>query len=349
MQPSSSRATIPLRMFADETAREVTDREVDLLRAENRRVMERVNIRRRRGWMFMALLLLTLAVTITLALLELTSSHWFFSEQTQFTEMTTLLVLFTLATPLSGYLALRLERQRQRVREGRTRHREIMHRLAKLDGLPGEGLRRRRRRRSRRWFWNIVDPPSFTRPRLELLGTEELLEAASKLGASFIEGRHMRTVAYMHASIMGGLTLGIVTVLTLSGPAHLASFVGGHPWGETVGSDPLLDWLSLTVVTVLVGGVGLHHVSVLLRRARRHQERLAAIERALSDACVMARNGRKEVSQHLPHLGLVPYEARMSGCGIRATQDSDPNRSIRLSFGGGVANPSPFTISSARI
>ena len=349
MRPSSLRVTVPPPMFAHETAREVTNHEVDLLRAENRRVMERIHVRKRRGWMFLALLLLTLAVTIAIALLELTSSYWFFSQQTQGTALVTLLVLLTLATPLAGYLALRLERQVQRVREGRARHREIVHRLARLDGQPGEGLRRRRRRRSRRWLWNIADPPSFTRPRLESLRTEELLEAASNLGTSFIAGRNMRTVAYMHAGIMGGLTLGIVTALTLSGPTYLASFVGGAPWGGTAEPDPLLYWLALTVVTVLVGGAGSHRVSVLLRRARRHQERLSAIERALGDACALARTGRGQVCPH-PTLSSRPLdETRTAGRGILARQSQNPNWPLRLSFGGGAATSAPPSLTSVRI
>lgn len=282
-------------MFADETAREVTDREVEALRAENRSVTERIDLRKRRGWMFMALLLLTLATTTAIALEVLTSSEWVFSPQTPFTETTTLFVLFTVATPLSGYFALRYNRQRERVRVARARRREIKRRLSQLDGLPGHGLRRRRRHRSRRWMWDIAEPPSFTRPHLESLGTQQLDEATVRLGTSLTEGRNTHTLAYLHAGLTGGVTLGIVFALTLSGPEYLASFVSGEPWGGTAGPDPLLYWLTLTVVTVLVGGAGSHHVLVLLRRARGHQDRLASIERSLSDALVLARERREEV------------------------------------------------------
>lgn len=282
-------------MFPDENAQDVMNREVDALRIENRRVIGRINFRKRRGWMFMALLVLTLTVAIAMALLVLSPAEWALSQQTRFTQMTTLIILLALATPLAGFFAQRYDRQRERVRVARTRQHEIMHRLAQLDGLLGKGVRRRRRRGGRTWSWNIEEPQPFSRPPLESLGAEELDEAAATLGNNLTEGRGLRALAYLHAGIIGAVTLGVAFGLTLAGPEFLARFLGGNPWGGSVGPDPLLFWLTLTVVLVLIGGAGSHRVSVLLRNARAYQDRLAAIERALWDARVLVRERREKV------------------------------------------------------
>ena len=271
------------------------NREVDALRVENRRVIGRIKFRRRRSWMFMSFLVLTLAVAVTIAAIVLSPEDWARSQQTRFTQMTSLILLLALATPLAGYFAQRYDRQRERVRVACTRQEEILNRLAQLDGLLGKGVRRRRRRRSRSWAWNIEHPQPFSRPSLESLPPEELDDAAATLGNSLTEGRGLRALAYLHAGITGAVTLGIAFGLALAGPEYLSSFLGGNQWGGTVGPDPLVFWLVLTVVLVLVGGTGSHRVSVLLRRARGHQDRLAAIERALWDARVLVRERREKV------------------------------------------------------
>ena len=295
MRPSRSSTTIPLQVFPDEDAHAVMNREVDALRIENRRVTGRINFRKRRGWMFVVLLVLTLTVALTIAVFVLTPTEWALSQQTRFTQMTSLIILLALATPLAGYFAQRYDRQRERVRVARTRQREILNRLAQLDGLLGKGVRRRRRRRSRSWAWSIAHPEPFSRPPLESLGGEELDEAAATLGNNLTEERGMRALAYLHAGIIGAATLGFAFILTLSGPEYLASFLGGNPWGGSVGPDPLIFWLGLTVLLVLVGGAGSHRVSVLLRHARGYRDRLAAIERALWDARVLVRERREKV------------------------------------------------------
>jgi hypothetical protein len=271
------------------------NREVDTLRVENRRVMGRINFRKRRGWMFLAFLLLTLAVAITVVVFVLSPTDWAINQQTRFTQMTSLIIVVILATPLAGYFAQRYDRQRERVRVARNRQHEIMHRLAQLDGLLGKGVRRRRRRHSRSWSWSIEPPQPFSRPPLESLPTEELEEAAASLGNSLTEGRALRMLAYAHAAITGVVTLAVAFGLTLAGPEYLTSFVSGKPWGGTVGPDPLLFWLTLTVVLVLFGGIGTHRVSALLRHARAYQDRLTGIERALWDARVLVRERREEV------------------------------------------------------
>ncbi len=271
------------------------NREVDALRVENRRVIGRIKFRRRRSWMFMSFLVLTLAVAVTIAAIVLSPEDWARSQQTRFTQMTSLILLLALATPLAGYFAQRYDRQRERVRVACTRQEEILNRLAQLDGLLGKGVRRRRRRRSRSWAWNIEHPQPFSRPSLESLPPEELDDAAATLGNSLTEGRGLRALAYLHAGITGAVTLGIAFGLTLAGPEYLSSFLVGNQWGGTVGPDPLIFWLVLTIALVLVGGAGSHRVSVLLRRARGHQDRLAAIERALWDARVLVRERREKV------------------------------------------------------
>ena len=271
------------------------NRETDLLRVEQRRVKGRINFRRRRGWMFGAFLVLTLVVALTIAVFVLSPTEWAFNQKTRFTQMTSLIILLVVATPVAGYFAQRFDRQRERVRLARTRNREILHRLAQLDGLRGEGVRRRRRRRSRSWSWSIASPEPFSRPPLESLGAEEPDEAAATLGNHLTEERGMRALAYLHAGIVGALTLAFAFVLTLSGPEYLANFLGDNPWGGSVGPDPLVFWLTLTIVLVLVGGAGTHRVSVLLRHARDYHDRLAAIERALWDARVLVRERREKV------------------------------------------------------
>jgi len=293
--PNRQSTTAPQPIFAEEDALAVMNREVDALCIENRRVTGRINFRKRRGWMFIAFLVLTLAVGLTIAVFMLSPSEWALSQQTRFTEMTSLIVIVALSMPLAGYFAQRYDRQRERVRVARTRQREIQQRLAQLDGLLGKGVRRRRRRRSRRWAWSIEDPEAFSRPPLESLTDEKLDEAAAALGNSLTEGRAMRTLAYSHAAIIGAATLVFAFALTLSGPEYLSSFLGGNPWGGTVGPDPLLFWLTLTVVLVFVGGLGSHRVSRLLHHARGHQDRVAAIERALWDARVLIRERREKV------------------------------------------------------
>lgn len=296
MLPSRSSTNYPLQTHPEEDDRALMNREVEVLRVENRRVIGRMNFRKRRGWMFLAFLVLTLAVALTVVVFLLSPTDWATNQQTRFTQMTTLIIVIVLTTPLAGYFAQRYDRQRERVRVARHRQQEILHRLAQLDGLLGKGVRRRRRRRrSRSWTWSIEPPQPFSRPPLESLPADELEEAAATLGNNLTEGRGMRAIAYLHAAITGIVTLAIVFGLTLAGPEYLASFVSGNAWGGTVGPDPLLFWLTLTVVLVLVGGIGSHRVSALLRHARTYQDRLTAIERALWDARVLVRERREEV------------------------------------------------------
>jgi len=292
---SKTSTSFPLQTHPEDDDRALMNREVDALRVENRRVVGRMNFRKRRGWMFLAFLLLTLAIALTVVVFLLSPTDWAINQQTRFTQMTTLLLVIVLATPLAGYFAQRYDRQRERVRVARHRQQEILHRLAQLDGLLGKGVRRRRRRHTRSWAWSIDPPQPFSRPPLEALPLEELEEAAATLGNNLTEGRSSRALAYLHATITGAVTLAIAFGLTLAGPEFLASFVTGNPWGGTTGPDPLLFWLTLTVVLVLIGGIGSHRVSVLLRHAREYRDRLTAIERALWDARVLVRERREEV------------------------------------------------------
>jgi hypothetical protein len=282
-------------MYPEEDDRAAMNREVDALRIEYRRIVGRMNFRRRRGWMFIGFLVITLAAVLAVAVFMLSPTDWAISQQTRFTQMTSLILLIALATPLAGYFARRYDRQRERVKVARNREREILQRLAQLDGLLGKGVRRRRRKRKRSWSWRIEEPKPFNRPPLESLDLEELEEAAAALGSNLTDGRGARTLAYLHAGIIGALTVVFAFFVTLAGPEYLASFVGGKQWGGAAGPDPLLFWLTLTVFLVAIGGLGSHRVSVLLRHARVYRDRLAAIERALWDARVLLRERREKV------------------------------------------------------
>ena len=295
VRPSRSSTTVPLQLFPEENDRDVMNREVDALRVEYRRIVGRINFRKRRGGMFIGFLVLTLGIALTVAVFLLSPTEWALSQVTRFTQMATLIVLMGTATPLAGYFARRYDRQRERVRVARTRQHEILQRLAQLDGLLGKGVRHRHRRRKRSWAWRIQHPMPFTRPPLESLPTGELEEAAATLGNNLTEGRGLRTLAYLHASITGAFTIGFAFVVTLAGPEYLSSFLSGNQWGGTVGPDPLVFWFTLTVFLVIVGGAGSHRVSVLLRHARGYHDRLASIERALWDARVLLRERREEV------------------------------------------------------
>ena len=269
--------------------------EVESLRVEFRRVMGRINFRRRRGWMFLGLLILTLSTVIVAAVFMLSPSDWAISQQSRFTQMTTLILLIAAATPLAAYFARRYDRQRERVRIAHMRQREILQRLSQLDELTGASRRRRRRRKKRSWAWRIVNPAPFSRPPLESMSAEVLEETDDALGSQLTEERAWRAIAYLHAWITGALTLVVAFLVTLSGPAYLASLLGGDRWGGAVGPDPLIFWLILSAVLVILGGLGSHRVSVLLRHARAYHDRLSAVERALWDARVLLREGREEV------------------------------------------------------
>jgi hypothetical protein len=295
VRPSRSSTNIPLQLFPGEDDVAMMHREVDALRVEFRRVAGRINFRRRRGYIFVSFLVLTLAVAVTIAVLVLSPSEWVLNQQTRFTQMTTLIGLIVVAIPLAGYFARRYDRQRERVRLARTRQREILARLAQLDGLTGNGVRRKRRRRRRSWAWQIRHPEPFSRPPLESLATPELEEAADSLGNSLTEARTMRVVGYVHAAVTGAVTLFFAFVVTLTGPEYLSSLLGGNQWGGSAGVDPLVFWLGITALLVVIGGAGSHRVSVLLRHVRGYQDRLASIERALWDARVLVRERREEV------------------------------------------------------
>lgn len=295
MRPSRSSTTIPLHLHPDDTDLAVMNREVEALRVEYRRVMGRINFRKRRGYMFLGFLMLTLAAAVGVAVFVLSPSEWAFSQQTRFTQMSTLIALLAISIPLAGYFARRYDRQRERVRVARTRHKEILARLAQLDGLTGNGVRRKRRRRRRSWAWRIEHPQPFSRPPLESMTTEDLEEAAAALGNSLTEARGMRVAAYVHAIATGALALGLAFAVTLSGPEYLSRLLGGNQWGGAAGVDPLVFWLGLTVLLVIVGGAGSHRVSVLMRHVRGYQDRLSSIERALWDARVLVRERREKV------------------------------------------------------
>ena len=295
MRSSRSSTFIPLHLHPEDTDLAVLNREVEALRIEYRRVMGRINFRKRRGYMFVTLLVVTLAVALGIAVLVLSPSEWALSEQTRFTQMSSLIALIAVSIPLAGYFARRYDRQRERVRVARMRHQEILARLAQLDGLTGSGVRRKRRRRRGSWAWRIEHPQPFSRPSLESLSPEDLEEAAAALGSSLSEARTMRFVAYVHAIVTGSLALIVAFAVTLSGPEYLARFLGGNQWGGAAGVDPLMFWLGLIVVLVVVGGAGSHRVSVLMRHVRGYQDRLSSIERALWDARVLVRERREKV------------------------------------------------------
>lgn len=270
-------------------------REVEALRTEYRRLMGRINFRRRRGWIFLGLLILTLTVVATMVVFLLAPDEWIASQQSRFTQMTGLLILVGTATPLGAYFARRYDRQRERVRIARTREQEILKRLSQLDEA-GTGARRRRRRRHRRtWGWRVGHPASFTRPPIETMAHEELEDTADMLANELTEARGMRLLAYLHAGVFGLGTLIFAFVVTLSGPTFLSSFLSGGTWRGAAGPDPLLFWVMLTGVLVILGGAGSHRVTVLLRHARAYQDRLADIERALWDVRVLLRERREEV------------------------------------------------------
>lgn len=269
-------------------------REVEALRTEYRRLMGRINFRQRRAWIFLALLVFTLVVVATTVVVLLAPDEWIASQQSRFTQMTGLLIIVATATPLGAYFAQRYDRQRERVRIAHTRRHEILKRLSQLDEA-GSGARRRRRRHRRSWGWHVSHPETFTRPPLEGMPPAELEDTAEMLGNQLTEARGLRLLAYLHAGIFGGVTLILAFIVTLSGPTFLTSFLSGGSWGGAAGPDPLLFWLTLTIALVLLGGIGSHRITVLMRHARAYQDRLAAIERALWDVRVLLRERREEV------------------------------------------------------
>ncbi len=294
MRLTRSSTSVPLQFHPDEDDLAQKKREVEALRVEFRRVTGRINFRQRRRWIFLTALVLTLATVLTLAVFMLSPTDWAISQQSRFTQMTALILLVVVSTPLAGYFARRYDRQRERVRIARMRQQEILQRLSQLDDLTG-GRRRRRRRRSRGWVWRIKHPTTFSRPPLESMDAATLEEAADGLGATLTEERGLRVLAYMHAIGTGGIVVALSFTITLSGPEYLTSFLGGKQWGGANGLDPMVFWLGLSLSLVAVGGIGWHRVSVLLRHARAYQDRLAAVERALWDARVLLRERREKV------------------------------------------------------
>lgn len=270
-------------------------REVEALRTEYRRLMGRINFRRRRAWMFLGLLVFTLVVVATTVVVLLAPDEWIASQQSRFTQMTGLLILVGTATPLGAYFAQRYDRQRERVRIARTREHEILKRLSQLDEAGSGARRRRRRRHHRSWGWRVAPPEVFARPSFESMPPAELEDTADLLGNQLTEARGLRLLAYLHAGLFGLVTLILAFVVTLAGPTFLTSFLRGGSWGGAAGPDPLLFWLTLTIALVFLGGIGSHRVTVLMRHARAYQDRLAAIERALWDVRVLLRERRKEV------------------------------------------------------
>lgn len=295
MRPIRSSSTTSFLVPEDQDELALKLREVEALRTEYRRLMGRINFRQRRAWIFLALLVLTLTVVAAMVVFLLAPDEWMASQQSRFTQMTGLLILVGTATPIGAYFARRYDRQRERVRIARTREQEILKRLSALDEA-GTGARRRRRRRQRRsWSWRVAHPAVFTRPPLETMPPAALEDAADMLGNELAEARGMRLLAYLHAGISGLVTLILAFVVTLSGPTFLSNFLRGGTWSGGGGPDPLMFWLTLTATLVVLGGVGSHRVTVLLRDARAYQDRLAAIERALWDARVLLRERREEV------------------------------------------------------
>ncbi len=295
MRPSRTSTIVPLQLHPDEDDHAVMIREVEGLRVEHRRLVGRINFRKRRRFMFGSLLVATLAAAVAVAVMVLTPSEWALSQQTRFTQMSLLLALIVVAIPMAGYFARRYDRQRERVRVARMRQQEILSRLNQLDGLMGLGVRRKRRKHRREWAWRIEQPEPFNRPPLESLSSEDLEEAAAALGHSLTEARALRVVAYVHAGVTAVVAVGIAFGLTLAGPEYLTSFLGGGTAGRGAGVDPLVFWLGLTLLLVVVGGAGSHRVSMLLRHVRGYQDRLASIERALWDARVLVRERREKI------------------------------------------------------
>jgi hypothetical protein len=283
---------MPLPFTTDTDELALRKREVEELRVEYRRLEGRIRFRTRRGWMFLALLILTIVAMLGVVVFLLSPTSWLASQQTRFTQMVGLLFLLAAATPVGAYFARRFDRQRQRVRVAEERRHEIRKRFAQLDEAGGRRRRRRRKRRS--WMWRIEHPESFNRPPFESMTLEELEDAADGLGSQLLEEQAMRAFAYAHASITGGLALIVAFVVTLSGPEYLSSFLRGGA-AETAGPDPLIFWLTLTVTLILLGGIGSHRVTVLLRRAHAYHDRLRAIERALWEARVLLRERREKV------------------------------------------------------
>lgn len=290
---SSTTVTFLPNQNEDEHAQRV--REVEALRVEYRRLVGRINFRTRRGWLFLALLLTTVVTFITVAMLVLAPSEWVSNQQSRFTQMTTLVLLVVVATPLGAYFARRFDRQRERVKLARTRQQEVLGRLAQLDELGVTGRRRRRKRVKRSWAWRITHPGTFSRPPLESMVTADLEDTADQLGSQLTEERAWRALAVVHAWLTGGVAVILGFVITLAGPHYLSDFLGGQQWGGGGGPDPLVFWLALTLVLVVLGGLGTHRVTVLLRHARAYRDRLAAVERALWDARSLLRERREKV------------------------------------------------------
>ncbi len=295
MRPRFSSTLGPLLFDQDQDARTLRQREVEALRVEFRRVQGRINFRRRRGWMYVGLLVFTLAAFVTVAAFMLSPSEWGAHQRTRFTQMTALLLLLGIATPLGAYFARRYDRQRERVRIARMRQSEILGRLSQLDEAGGGGRRRQRRRKHHSWAWRIAHPTPFNRPPLETMPHADLEEAADALGSQLHEEQGMRALAYAHAGITGAVAIVVAFVVTLSGPEYLGDLLGGQQWGGSAGPDPLLFWLTLIITLVVLGGFGSHRVTVLLRRARAYHDRLTSVERALWDARALLRQGQEEV------------------------------------------------------
>jgi hypothetical protein len=292
---SRTTTPVPLQFHPEEDDVAQKKREADSLRVEYRRVGGRVNFRKRRGWFFLTLLILTLATALTLAVFMLSPTDWAVSQQSRFTQMTSLILMALVATPVAGYFARRYDRQRERVRIARMRQQEILQRLAQLDVVPGGGRRRKRRRSRHSWAWRIEEPLPFSRPPLESMATPDLEEAADRLGAALTEERGLRVLGYLHAGMTAVIVVGLSFAVTLSGPVYLTSFLSGNQWGGKAGPDPLLFWLLLSGSLIVIGGAGWHRVSALLRRVRSYQDRLSAVERALWDSRVLLRERREKV------------------------------------------------------
>jgi len=284
---------MPLPFTTDTDELALRKREVEELRVEYRRLEGRIRFRTRRGWLFLALLILTIVAAIGAAIFLLSPADWLGNQQTRFTQMVGLLLLIAVATPLGAYFARQFDRQRQRVRVAEGRRHEIRKRFAQLDEAGGRRRRRRRKRRS--WMWRIEHPETFNRPIIESMSLEELEDTADALGSQLLEERAMRAIAYAHAVITGGVAVILAFVITLSGPEYLDSFLRGGAAAGGAGPDPLIFWLTLTVTLILLGGLGSHRVTVLLRRARAYQDRLRAVERALWDTRVLLRERREKV------------------------------------------------------